>query len=366
MRKKLLSIDGGGIRGIIACGVLKEIESIVCKAGSNVSCLADYFDFIAGTSTGSIIAAGLSKGMKVQDIWNIYINYGKEIFQPYWQLDPRRLKAQYNPANLENKLKETFGDISLGSTELKTLLMITTKNIGSGSTWFFTNNEHGKFYATNKELYIRDLLRASSAAPTFFPPHSFKVGGNDMYFIDGGVSSYNNPSIQLLLEATQKDYGIGWETGHENLQLISIGTGFARPVIDPPSRVNSLTFTQVSWIGYVIGALMEDANLEQNMLIKKMLSKESLELNDFTFGSNQQKTEDSHNSPVTTLDLFKYHRYTTSFTRKRLEKLLSPNPIDDETITRLQKLDCVDLIELLGKIGSAIAKEQVKAIDFSD
>ena len=145
MRKRLLSIDGGGIRGIIAGEVLREIESIVCTPTSKYSCLADYFDFVGGTSTGSIIAAGLAKGMMVDDILKIYQDYGKFIFQTYWLGDPRRTKAKYNPSNLEKKLKEEFGDLTLDSRELKTFLMITTKNIGTGLTWFFTNHPNNKF-----------------------------------------------------------------------------------------------------------------------------------------------------------------------------------------------------------------------------
>ena len=366
MKKRLLSIDGGGIRGIIAGEVLKKIESIVIKKNPGVSCLGDYFDFIGGTSTGSIIAAGLSKGMKVDEILNIYTAYGKEIFQSYFILDPRRLKAKYNPKNLQNKLKDVFGDLTLGSSELKSLLLVTTKNIGSGSTWFFTSNKDSKFYPTNKDLYIRDLLRSSSAAPTYFPPHSFEIAGKQNYFIDGGVSSYNNPSLQLFLEATQEEYGLGWETGAENLQVISIGTGFSVPRIYPPSKVNNFTFTQISWIGYVIGALMEDANLQQNILMKTLGSK-GLQLDDQL---QFLKMAPSHYANlIDTIPedelarLFDYRRYTVSLTKSQLNKLLNID-LDEQTVDKLNQLDCVDCISLLSKIGAAVANEQVKASEF--
>jgi patatin-like phospholipase/acyl hydrolase len=79
--RRLLSLDGGGIRGIIPAQILLKIENLLCnQPNSPWKCLGDYFDFIGGTSTGSIIAAGLAKGMKVQDILDVYTKYGKEIF----------------------------------------------------------------------------------------------------------------------------------------------------------------------------------------------------------------------------------------------------------------------------------------------
>ena len=168
MKKRLLSIDGGGIRGIIAGEILKKIESIICNSNSKYSCLADYFDFIGGTSTGSIIAAGLAKGMMVDDVLKIYQEYGKEIFQTYWPIDPRRFKAKYNPTNLQNKLKEVFRDITLGSSDLKTLLMITTKNIGTGGTWFFTNNKFSKYYKKNEKYLYSGFIEGKFCCSHLF------------------------------------------------------------------------------------------------------------------------------------------------------------------------------------------------------
>ena len=213
-------------------------------------------------------------------------------------------------------------------------------------------------------------MRASSAAPTYFPPHSFEIEGKKVYFIDGGISSYNNPSLQLFIEATQEDYGLDWIKKGYELQVISIGTGFSTPVIYPPSKVGSLTFTQASWISYVIGSLMEDANLQQNILMKR-LAQGNLRGEDFmqllTTPANLSYYTDSKDldSDLSTDKLFDYHRYTVSLEKQRLDKLLKKS-LDDKTIADLQEMDCTDLIKLLSSIGIAVAKEQVKASHFSE
>jgi len=125
-QKKLLSIDGGGIRGVLALSVLQKIEDILkAKSGRDDFVLADYFDYIAGTSTGGIIAAGLSIGMPVKDITDFYIQNGAQMFEKASLL--KRLRYEYNSEPLAQKLREVFGaDTTFGSDKLKTLLLEDT------------------------------------------------------------------------------------------------------------------------------------------------------------------------------------------------------------------------------------------------
>jgi len=147
--------------------------------------------------------------------------------------------------------------------------MIVAKNATLGDNWFFSNNPQSRFFKNNAKLPLWQIVRASSAAPTYFPPETIAVtdetGKKQRYeFIDGGVSSYNNPALQVFLEATVPEYGNGWPMGADQLVLISLGTGFS-PVTIPSGKAAS--YWQLQWAKYLIKELMNEANLQQNVLM---------------------------------------------------------------------------------------------------
>ncbi len=204
--KRILSLDGGGIRGALTLGYLKKIENIIReKEQDDTLLLCDYFDLIGGTSTGSIIAAGLATGMSVDKITELYLDLGGKIFGKKrswwvpWQT-AKYLKAEYDYSALEKSLKNTFGDTLLGGPGIKTGLCIIAKRADTNSTWTLMNHPDGKFYDSkigrNKDIPLWQAVRASSAAPTYFVPQLIDVGNNQTAaFVDGGVSMANNPSL---------------------------------------------------------------------------------------------------------------------------------------------------------------------------
>src|ERR1700742_4015671 len=127
-QKKLLALDGGGIRGVITLAVLAAIEEIIRrKLGRPDAVLADYFDYIAGTSTGAIIASGLALGMNVSALRRFYIETGPEMFSRAGVL--RRFHYKFDQDRLAAQLKTVFGsDTQLGSRKLRTLLMVVMRN----------------------------------------------------------------------------------------------------------------------------------------------------------------------------------------------------------------------------------------------
>ena len=353
--KRLLSLDGGGIRGVIAAQVLVRIEEILQAHNPDWQCLGDYFDFIGGTSTGSILAAGLAKGMKAGELLNFYVRKGPQVFKRSWQSKiplVGRLWTKYDAGPLEKELQEIFSDsasrpLTLGSPALRSLVMIVSKNASSGDTWFFVNAKNSKFYQNNADLPLWQVIRASSAAPTYFPPRSIKISSDSHEFIDGGMSSYNNPSFQLFREATQSEYGIGWKPGEDNMLLISVGTGFRDEKI-PYAKAGK--FNALDWAPYAIGSFMDSANLQQNILMQLM---------------SQQRPEPKSRPGTDYISayfkpLLTYHRYTISFSKERLNKL----NLADIDVAKVQAMDCVDQIPALQRIGKAIAEEQVQADDF--
>src|ERR1700730_2219344 len=228
--RRLLSIDGGGLAGLIPAEALIQIEQQLAQLPGQAEPLCNRFDLIGGTSTGAILAAGLALGLKAVQLRDFYLNFGRDIFSKSWW--PVRFWHSYPSGPLEKHLKDVLGEsTTLGSDKLRTQIVIVTKNATLGNDWFFTNNPKNRFFKNNSSLPLWQVVRASAAAPTYFPPQAISVpddtGKQQSYeFIDGGVSSYNNPSLQIFLEATIPEYGHGWPMGTDQLLLLSLGTGF--------------------------------------------------------------------------------------------------------------------------------------------
>lgn len=239
--KRILALDGGGLRGIVTLGYLKRIESMLAErhgAGKDFR-LAHYFDLVAGTSTGSIIAASLAMGMSVDEITDLYTKLGKEVFRrSAWRKGI--LRARYSADELTKHLRRIFGPkTTLGDPSLTTGLLIMTKRMDTGSPWPLGNNPKGRYYAarksdtwvSNKDYPLWKVVRASTAAPSYFDPESITITRKKGLktvkgeFVDGGVSPFNNPSLQAFMYATMDGYKIRWETGPEKLLIVSVGTG---------------------------------------------------------------------------------------------------------------------------------------------
>ncbi len=255
-QKKLLAIDGGGIRGVLALGVLQKIEDLLkAKSGRANFRLADYFDYIAGTSTGGIIAAGLSIGMSVGEIFTFYREAGAQMFVKANLL--RRLRYKFEDEPLAEQLKEVFGaSTTLGSEKLRTLLLLVMRNATTDSPWPISNNPYARYNDTSREdcnlnLPLWQLVRASTAAPTFFPPEvivlkrSDRLKEKEFVFVDGGVTMYNNPAFQMFLMATLDRYWaknpeVKWRTGADRMLIVSVGTGTSPNVQDglEPDEMN--------------------------------------------------------------------------------------------------------------------------------
>ena len=274
--KKILSLDGGGIRGALSLGYLKKIETILRKKENNPDyVLSNYFDLIGGTSTGAIIATLLAFGKSVDEITEMYMELGGEIFagkRNWWNpLETYRFfKSEFSERSLVKHLKKQVGDITLGSDKIKTGLCIVAKRADTNSTWFFINHPKGLFYESNQNIPLWQLLRASSAAPSYFIPQSIDIGNGEIAaFVDGGVSMANNPSLSLLMIANMKGYPFKWELGEDKLTLISVGTGYTE--YHKHSKQIDESWL-LSWAKNVPDMLMQDSSW-QNQIMLQWLSK---------------------------------------------------------------------------------------------
>jgi len=246
--KRVLALDGGGVKGVLTLGMLKPLEEELRNraGGSPTFRLSDYYDLIGGTSTGAIIASGLALGLSVDQMIDLYMRLGPEVFGRTAG-DGVFLQSRFESKKLRRALQSVLTTKTLGTEDLKTGLAIHAKRIDTGSAWVVTNHPLGAFYDPdvesgifpNKRYRLIDLVLASAAAPTFFDEVTIDVAFDEKrrptqrgYFVDGAVSANNNPSMQLLMVVLAPAYKFGWSGGADNLMMTSCGTGARRPQVD--------------------------------------------------------------------------------------------------------------------------------------
>lgn len=244
--KKILACDGGGILGLISVEILAKLEAdLRQELGNPQLVLADYFDFVSGTSTGAIVATCISAGMSMRQVRDFYVDSGEEMFSKASLFN--RLRYSYDDEPLARKLRMELNralgldpegaPALLGAEGLRTLLMIVMRNHTTDSPWPVTNNPRAKYNRQGRRdcnllLPLWQLVRASTAAPTFFPPEvvTLAEGSPEAYqfvFVDGGVTTYNNPAFLAFQMATTSPYRINWPTGVDRMLVVSVGTGSA-------------------------------------------------------------------------------------------------------------------------------------------
>src|SRR5262245_24444784 len=198
--KQILALDGGGTHGVLTLEYLGVIEEMLRqRAGRDDFRLCDYFDLIGGTSTGSIIAAALACGMSVSDLKALYREIGTTVFEPRF-FRKGILAPKFPSAPVQQALDAQLGaDVTLGSDRIRTGLMIMTKRLDTGSPWPLHNHPQAAYAMQDGDLLLTHVVRASTAAPTYFEPESISIASRDgavvqAAFVDGGVSPFNDPT----------------------------------------------------------------------------------------------------------------------------------------------------------------------------
>jgi hypothetical protein len=328
--KRLLSFDGGGVRGAISVAFLERIEAIFKEhqeklltdyiadkeragiADAKLAAareklagpfrLADWFDLVGGTSTGSLIAGAIALGFNTDDIKKFYLERAPFVFQrPFWRIPG--LQAKFDARALRQEIDTIVAQRTLDSPDLITGLSVVSKRMDTGSPWILTNNPKSPYWETkpptkedpgwlgNRHYKLATLVRASTAAPHFFDPEIVQIlaeeekkiapagpededwldrlneklgrfprltmlltkiralrvagakGANPKthgLFVDGGVTPFNNPSFALLIQVLIEPLGIQWKLGPDNFTFVSIGTGGYRA---------KLSFTELGFAG---------------------------------------------------------------------------------------------------------------------
>jgi len=248
---KVLSIDGGGIRGVIPAVLLAELEA---RTGRPI---AETFDLVVGTSTGGILAAGFTvpdadgaAKFSGEDLVALYADRGKEIFSRSFWRGVSSVNGiadeHYGHETLEALLLDYMGDATL--TDCLKPVVITAYDIERRAPYFFKTSRAGA--DPDRNHYLRDAARATSAAPTYFEPkvvHGLGGAKTRRALIDGGVF-VNNPAMTAYVEART----MGQDP--EDILVLSIGTGIATRVIPYDDAKD---WGALGWVKPVISVMMD-------------------------------------------------------------------------------------------------------------
>jgi predicted acylesterase/phospholipase RssA len=361
--RKLLALDGGGIRGVLTLQVLIRMEEMLrgpSGQGDRFR-LCNYFDYVGGTSTGAIIAAGLAIGMSAKELSDFYIATGPKMFEKAFILE--RLRHLYKKEPLTEELKKTYGaKTDLGSNRLKCLLLVVTRNVSTDSPWPISSNPFAKFNhpalrGCNLQIPLWQLVRASTAAPVFFPPEVLqwdpKDASNTFLFEDGGLTPYNNPASLLARMATQEPYRLNWQTGENHLLVVSVGTGSA-----PKSYSDLSGRGAVANLVSFPGALMYGAQIDQDINCRTVGRCVYGAPIDEEVGDLIPRRGDAEERRPVLLseDLgrqFLYARYNAELSKEWLEAR-GLGKIDPANVS---KLDSVEFVPDLVRVGKALARE---------
>lgn len=265
---KILSIDGGGIRGVIPAVLLKEIEEKTRKPISGL------FDLVVGTSTGGILAAGLTvptsgkrPKFSAKDMLELYTERGKDIFQRSFWRGVTSIGGlsdeQYDHEPLERILKQRLGNAAL--TDCLTPVVITSYDIERRQPYFFKTTRARQ--SVDRNHYLRDVARATSAAPTYFEPElvrSFAKRPTRRVLIDGGVF-VNNPSLCAFSEAISEG------KKSQEIIVVSLGTGITNREI--PFE-DAKDWGALGWVRPIISVMMDGVSDAADYHMRQLLPDE--------------------------------------------------------------------------------------------
>ena len=210
MKKRILSIDGGGIKGVFPISFLAEIESAL-----GLKSVANYFDLIAGTSVGGIIALGLGLGLTAQEMADFFVKQGPSIF-PHHAIPTSTLRLlwgheRYKPDRLREALQKVFGAKTLADSRVR--LLIPSFDATQADIHIYKTAHHERL-GMDYRLTAVEVAMATAAAPTYFPAYDSKHG---ITLVDGGIWA-NNPTVFAVVEGVTL---LGWK-GSE-IDVLSLG-----------------------------------------------------------------------------------------------------------------------------------------------
>ncbi len=363
--KRILAIEGGGVRGMFTLGVLERMEAELRREFDRKDMiLAEHFHLVAGTSVGAIIASFISWGLPVAEINRMFGEQLEKMFSRahWWESGA----AKYRRGPLRDMLETTFVEdlqakrtALFGTRKLKTWLLVVLRNLSTGSAWPLLNHPDCKYNRlfnadgsentrTNLRVPLWQIVRASTAAPWYFEPECVQIDDKTtMEFIDGGITAYNNPAVIAWLMATLPKFPLRWEQSREKLKIVSVGTGRLRTRLAyKPRRF----FGRFAVAAKVLKSLMEATGLEQDLILRSV--------GHCVHGEDLDREFGSMAGPDAVGTAFTYARYNRLFTDEDVEQACA-------TCGVRFSLDAVELGKWLQQQGAAYAGDAVKIEHFA-
>jgi hypothetical protein len=391
--KRILALDGGGVRGAITVAFLERIELLLSQRHGRDIRLGDHFDLVGGTSTGALIAGTLALGYRAAQVKDFYLKLGPSVFKRQrWRIPI--LRAKFDSRGIRDQLEDIVGNRLLSSPDLITGLAIVAKRMDTGSPWIISNNprapywEDGANYIGNKHYPLVNLVRASTAAPHFFDPEVLAISRNEVLpdeiakplnqpwifhaftallrlvglrqpvkidpnqyglFVDGAVTPHGNPALALLQIVTLKALGITWPATPDQLSIVSVGTGTHRPRL----TYDSLGFARFPKLAYhALTSMMSDSET----LVLTLMQWLGETINPWEINSEIGTLADD--APPGG-KMFRFLRYDVRLERDWLSRELG-FAASETDIERFRQMDDPGIIHALYEIGRAAAERQVK------
>lgn len=270
----ILALDGGGMRGILTIQLLKKLEEV-----AGIPCY-ELFDMVAGTSTGGIIAGLIVKGKTAAEIEMLYEKLITEVFHRR-PIGNRFLNPpQYSKKKYRELLKKLIGNKLTLEEACKINdmdLMITSRDMSAAEETFFTcfKQEDDSYYGTYKDVLLRAVMESTMSAPTYFHPLE--------RFVDGGVTTHNNPSLGAFIEAVSYSTPRN-KTGKRDpsaysipkISVYSFGTGATQRFIKPTKTLNPKGNDIKFWLDWLINETSEDASNVQENTFRSLMEQRSV------------------------------------------------------------------------------------------
>lgn len=266
-RYRILSLDGGGIRGIMTAVWLDRLER---ELGAPI---ADHFDLVAGTSTGAILACAVSAGIPASRLVDLYHERGRNVFPPRvsrwasrgWRLLTDGPSApRYDGQGLERELKKLFRTRKFGRLRVRPTL-VTSYNTLEREALIFKNTKR-----EHAGLDVWQVCMASAAAPMYFPSHVLRLGRRRAPLIDGGIVA-NNPTACAIAEAVGRQGGQADAVPLDAFVVASFGTG---SVTRPIEIRDTQEWGALEWAIPIIGVLFDGAGDAVDYIARRLVARD--------------------------------------------------------------------------------------------
>lgn len=326
--RAILCLDGGGMRGILTIQLLKKLEEL-----AGIPCYK-LFDMVAGTSTGGIISGLIATKHSAEEIERLYIDLVTQVF------DKRNLGNRFinPPAFTKEKyrklLKQTIGDTTFekACADAELDLLITAQDMSAAEETFFTcfKQTNGSFHGTYKGTLLRAAMEATMSAPTYFYPLE--------RFVDGGTTTYNNPSMSAFMEALSYSFPAGGNSQYElqKITLLSFGTGATRQFIKPTDTIDPKGPDISFWLNWLMTRSPQDASAMQNDMLRSPMIRRLVDFRRFQISLDAVSIKKIPNT-----DALDEKKYKSKWLHDLSDDLLGG--IDMADVTRF------DLMQVIGR-----------------